>query len=94
LANLVAHRRDGTPLIAPLSRTAAFTAVMDAVRAAPVTAIPARYLSTRDDMPTHRLVIDGIDAAVDAAVARGALFSELDLPWAVPGPGPVPWTGP
>lgn len=93
LANLVAHRRDGTPLVAPLSRTAAFTAVMDAVRAVPVTAIPARYLSTRDDMPTPRLVIDGIDAAVDAAVARGALFSELDLPWAVPGPGPVPWKG-
>ena len=93
LANLLAHRRDGTPLLVPLSRTAAFTAVMDAVRAAPVATIPARYLSTRDDLPTPRLVIDGINAAIDEAVARGALFSELDLPWAVPGPGPVPWRG-
>jgi predicted dehydrogenase len=93
LSNLVAHRRDGTPLVAPLSRTVAFTAVMDAVRAAPVATIPAGYLSTRHDMPTPRLVIDGINAALDEAVARGALFSELDLPWAVPGPGPIPWTG-
>ncbi len=94
LANLVAHRRDGTPLVAPLSRTELFTAVMDAVRAAPVATVDPAYLTTRTDLPTPRLVIKGVNAAVDAAVAGCALFRELDLPWAAPGPGPVPWSGP
>jgi hypothetical protein len=67
---------------------------MDAVRTAPVATIEPTYLSIRTDLPTPRLVVNGINAALDAAVARCAMFSELDLPWAVPGPGPVPWRGP
>ena len=88
LANLVAHRREGTPLVAPLSRTAEFTAVMEAVRATPVTAIGPRHLSVRTDLPSPRLVVDGIDAALEAAVAGCAMFSELNLPWAAAGREP------
>jgi predicted dehydrogenase len=86
LENLVAHRASGQPLIAPLARTRPFTAVLEAVSAAPVTVIPDCYLTTRHDMDTPRLVITGVNAALHAAAQHVALLRELDLPWAVPTP--------
>jgi hypothetical protein len=61
--------------------------VLDAVNAAPVHPIGPAYLTTRDDLATPRLVVTGINAALDAAAAHFALFSELSLPWATPAPG-------
>jgi predicted dehydrogenase len=84
LANLIAHRADphGVPLLVPLSRTAPFVAVVEAVSAAPVTPIGPRYLTTCHDLPQPRLVLTGAHAAVSSAARELALFSELNLPWA------------
>ncbi len=84
LANLIAHRADPqrTPLLVPLARTASFTTVVEAVSAAPVTAIGPEHLRTGHDLPHPRLVLTGANGATDAAVRDLALFSELNLPWA------------
>jgi predicted dehydrogenase len=83
LANLIAHRSLGVPLVAPLERTLPFTDVLDIVTAAPVAVIDPPYLYRADDLPTPRLVIAGINAILDEAAASLALFSELSVPWAV-----------
>jgi predicted dehydrogenase len=84
LENLVAHVRDrAVPLLAPLPATRAFMRVVEAVRtAADPRPIPAAHRRTDSSGPHPRQVVPGIDAAVRAAAADLALFSELDLPWA------------
>jgi predicted dehydrogenase len=85
LRNLVEHRADrGHPLVAPLARTAPFTDVLDVVTAAPVTAIDPAYLREATDLPTPRLVIDGINEILHRAATEVALLSELPVPWAAP----------
>lgn len=78
LANLLAHRGDpsGVPLLVPLERTRPFTGLLPAIIAAPVRPIDGRRLSIRTDLPAPRVVIDGINAAIEAAAANLALFSE------------------
>jgi predicted dehydrogenase len=78
LTNLVRHVRDQVPLLAPLASTRAFTALVEAVRGAPE---PRPLPAGRDG---DRFVVPGIDAAVDDAAGRLALYSELDLPWGCP----------
>ncbi|WP_328615930.1 Gfo/Idh/MocA family oxidoreductase [Amycolatopsis sp. NBC_00355] len=78
LTNLVRHVRDQVPLLAPLTRTRAFTALVEAVRGAPE---PRPLPAVRDE---DRFVVPGVDAAVDDAAGRLALFSELDLSWGYP----------
>jgi len=78
LANLVRHVRAQVPLLAPLASTRAFTALVEAVRGAPE---PRPLPAEREG---NRFVVPGIDAAVDEAAERLALFSELDLPWGCP----------
>ncbi|WP_410621064.1 Gfo/Idh/MocA family protein [Amycolatopsis sp. cmx-8-4] len=78
LTNLVRHVRDQVPLLAPLSVTRAFTAFVEAVRGAPE---PRPLPAERDG---DRFVVPGVDAAVDDAAGRLALFSELDPPWGCP----------
>jgi predicted dehydrogenase len=82
LANLVAHRSAGVPLVAPLERTLAFTTVLEAVMSAPVHPIGPAHLRTATDLPHPRLVIGGVNAVVRDAAAGLALFSELAVPWA------------
>ncbi|WFE55628.1 Gfo/Idh/MocA family oxidoreductase [Micromonospora sp. WMMD712] len=87
LENLLAHRADpaGTPLIAPLARTAPFTAVLEAVQAAPEPTLLGGDLVTATGRgPDRVLTVRGINAALRAAAASGALLSELGVPWAVP----------
>jgi predicted dehydrogenase len=85
LRNLVEHRADrGRPLVAPLARTEPFTDVLDVVTAAPVTPIDPSYLREATDLPTPRLVVDRVNAALHRAAADLALFSELSIPWAAP----------
>lgn len=87
LANLLDHRADpNVPLIAPLSRTRPFTALLAPIAAAPVVAIDPRYLYTATDLPSPRLVIDGVNAALERAVTERALLRELGLPWTTPRP--------
>jgi predicted dehydrogenase len=83
LDNLLDHRADPTvPLLVPLARTLPFTALLAPILAAPPALIPPEYLSTHHDLATPRLSITGINAAIDEAANRMALFSELPLPWA------------
>ncbi len=82
LANLVAHLRDGEPLLAPLAATRAFTALVESVRDAPEPRpLPADWVRAVDTGPERHFVVPGVDRAVDAAAERLALFSELALPW-------------
>jgi len=45
--------------------------------------IPPEHLRISGEGPTRKTVIDGIDAALPRAGSQGALFSDLQLPWAV-----------
>lgn len=83
LSNLVAHRRSGEPLVAPLARTLPFTEVLSVVTSAPVTPIDPSFVRTATDLPTPRLVVTGINETLRAAAASLALFSELSVPWAL-----------
>lgn len=85
LENLVDHVRTDAQLLVPLSRTGAFTQVLEAVRRAPEPApIPERLLEIRRDdagEPTGR-VLPGIVEVTARSARRLALYSELDVPWA------------
>jgi predicted dehydrogenase len=89
LANLVAHRADrAVALIAPLERTAAFTAVLESVVAAPVAAVAARWVRVATDLPYTRRVVAGVNATLREAARRLALFSELGPDWIGQGGSP------
>ncbi|NUT23770.1 MAG: Gfo/Idh/MocA family oxidoreductase [Hamadaea sp.] len=73
---------DRDSLIAPLAVTAAFTAVLEHIHAAPtpIALDPARLVE-RHAGPARQVVIPGIDQLVRTAARRLALFSEIsDLP--------------
>ncbi|MEU4400956.1 Gfo/Idh/MocA family protein [Micromonospora orduensis] len=87
LENLLAHRADptGAPLIAPLARTAPFTALLDALRAAPEPRLLDGDLvvgvGDGGDRVRH---LRGVVDVLRRSAERGALPSELGVPWAVP----------
>ncbi|MFV2086140.1 Gfo/Idh/MocA family protein [Micromonospora sp. LOL_021] len=87
LENLLAHRRDpaGVPLIAPLARTEAFTALLEVVQAAPEPGLlgPDRTVATGVAGADRVLTIEGVNAVVRRGAAELALFSEQEVPWAV-----------
>ncbi|WP_129839000.1 Gfo/Idh/MocA family oxidoreductase [Streptomyces sp. RFCAC02] len=84
LANLVAHLRDGTPLIVPLERTGAFTRLVEAVRTAPdPVRLPPGAWHTEPGETGPRRVVPGIDDLTAAGARDLALYSELGVPWAV-----------
>ncbi|MEV4770592.1 Gfo/Idh/MocA family protein [Micromonospora humida] len=87
LENLLAHRADpaGTPLIAPLARTAPFTAVLEQVQRAPEpTLLGGDLVTVTGSGPERVVTVPGINAALRRAAEQGALLSELAVPWAVP----------
>lgn len=87
LENLIAHlaRPDAVELLVPLRATGAFTAVLDAVRAAPDPAEIAEPHRVRvADAHGDRFVVTGVDDLVAASAAGRALYSELGTPWASP----------
>ncbi|MFI1956379.1 Gfo/Idh/MocA family protein [Streptomyces althioticus] len=83
LENLVAHLRDGSPLLVTPDDTGAFMQVVEAIRTAPDP-------SPLPDGAWHRVpgedrrVVPGVDALVAAAAERLSLYSELGAPWARP----------
>ncbi|BEL02222.1 Gfo/Idh/MocA family oxidoreductase [Actinoplanes sichuanensis] len=85
LENLLDHRRDRTvPLLAPLSRTAGFTAVAEAIVASPAPEeIGPEWLTPHPDGGGS--VIAGIDSLVREVADTGRLPSETGVPWARPG---------
>ncbi|MGW0515769.1 Gfo/Idh/MocA family protein [Crossiella sp. NPDC003009] len=87
LRNLLAHRADPdtVPLLAPLSRTRAFTCLAQAVRDAPEPVpIPEGWIRTVGVGPGRHPVVRGIGEEVAVAAERLALFSEIGVPWAGP----------
>ncbi|MEU9510919.1 Gfo/Idh/MocA family oxidoreductase [Micromonospora sp. NPDC048170] len=85
LENLLAHRADpAVPLIAPLARTAPFTAVLEAVTAAPEpTRLGGDLVTAVGDGPDRMLTVHGVNRLLRRAADEGALLSELGVPWAV-----------
>lgn len=83
LGNLLAHRADpATPLLVPLARTAAFTALVEAVAASPEPhLIDAAYRSARGDGPDRVVIVDGSGELMRRAAEQTALPSELNVPW-------------
>lgn len=87
LANLVAHLRQGVPLLVPPERTGAFTRLVEAVRTAPdPVPLPADAWRTEQTDRGPRRVVPGVDDLTDQGAARLALYSELGAPWATAAP--------
>ncbi|UED83530.1 Gfo/Idh/MocA family protein [Streptomyces profundus] len=86
LANLVAHLREGVPLLVPPERTGGFMRLVEAVRTAPdpVRLAPEHWRVERGEHGPRR-VLPGIDQLTADGADRLALYSELGAPWAVPG---------
>jgi predicted dehydrogenase len=85
LTNLLDHRADpaGVPLTAPLRRTEAFTAVLEAIQAAPEpTLIPEGQLVIGGETPARSVTVTGVNDAIRRAAAKRSLFCELSVPWA------------
>jgi hypothetical protein len=79
LDNLAAYPGGG-PLIVPLERTRPFTAIVEAIGAAPRPALVADEHLIHHPDGTGR-AIAGVADAVRAAAAKQALFSELGGQW-------------
>ncbi|MDR7280360.1 Gfo/Idh/MocA family protein [Catenuloplanes atrovinosus] len=70
-------------LIAPLARTAPFTAVLEAVQAAPLPdPVDAALVDSVGAPPGRVHVIRGVNAALRAAAERPGLLSEVGVGWA------------
>jgi len=84
LENLLAHRRDGVPLLVPLASTGAFMRVLGAVAAAeePVRIDP-RAITWEGEGPDRRAIVDNIDHWVSESATTGKTFTELEAPWAL-----------
>ncbi|MGC4806903.1 Gfo/Idh/MocA family protein [Micromonospora sp. DT233] len=95
LENLLDHRADptGTPLIAPLARTAPFTAVLEAVHAAPEPTLLGGDLVAVTGVGADRvLTVRGVNGVLRRCAESGSLPAESAVPWAVP-PARVALTG-
>ena len=89
LENLIAHRRDraGVALVAPLARTAGFTAVVQALTgpgAAPPALIDDAFVESVGEGPQRVQVIPGINAVLREVAETLKLPSESGVAWAVP----------
>ena len=80
LADLVAHVRTGTPLLAPLHRTGAFTRVLEELvgSRAPARIDPALVRVTTTGDETFRIV-DGIEDAAERVAWEAKTFRELGV---------------
>lgn len=83
LANLLAHRADGAPLLAPLARTRPFTVLVETITAAPD---PVRIGQVRaiGQVADRTVTVPGVSRLLRRAATELALPSELGAAWAVP----------
>lgn len=86
LENLLAYRRDGTPLRVPLRSTGAFMRVVETIRTAgdPVH-IERKWVEQRDTGSDMHPVVQEVEKWVRAATSADGLFSEVGAPWAFTG---------
>jgi predicted dehydrogenase len=83
LENLLAHRREGAPLLVPLVSTGAFMRVLAAVAAAdePVRIDP-RAIDWEGEGQDRRAIVAHVDHWLEQAAETGQTFAELKVPWA------------
>jgi predicted dehydrogenase len=83
LENLLAHRREGVPLLVPLVSTGAFMQVLAAIATAeePVRIDP-RAIQWLGEDQDRRAVVDDVDHWLEQAASTGLTFVELKVPWA------------
>ena len=83
LENLLAHRRDGVPLLVPLASTGAFMRVLGAVAAAeePLRVDP-RAIAWEGEDRDRRPIIDSVEDWLWKSALSGQTFTELEVPWA------------
>jgi predicted dehydrogenase len=83
LENLLAHRRDGAPLLVPLVSTGAFMRVLGAIAEAeePVRIDP-RAIRWEGEGKDRRPSVDNVEHWVWQAAISGQTFAELEVPWA------------
>ncbi len=80
--NLLAHRRDGTPLLVPLASTGAFMRVLAAVAATePVRIDPTAIEWSGEGADAHPVVAE-VERWLCEAANTGRTFTELGVPWA------------
>jgi predicted dehydrogenase len=84
LENLAEHLADSSkPLLVPLGSMRPFMHVMQAVATSPdPRVIPDSMITVAGEGDTRRLIVQGIDDAIERSVTQLALFRELGLPWA------------
>lgn len=84
--NLLAHRREGSPLLVPLASTGAFMRVLAAVAdAGEPTRIDPRAIRWEGDGEDRRAVVEDIENWLPKAALTGRTFTDLGVPWAHPG---------
>jgi predicted dehydrogenase len=83
MENLLAHRRDGSALLAPLASTGAFMRVLAAVSNAdePVRIDP-RAIRWEGEGQDRRAIVEDIENWLEKAVSTGQTFADLGAPWA------------
>jgi len=83
LENLLAHRREGTPLLVPLISTGAFMRVLGAIAAAeePVRIDP-RAITWEGEDRDRRPSVDNVEHWLWNSAVSGQTFAELEVPWA------------
>jgi predicted dehydrogenase len=81
--NLLAHRREGVPLLVPLVSTGAFMQVLAAIATAeePVRIDP-RAIQWFGEDQDRRAVVDDVDHWLERAASTGQTLAELKVPWA------------
>jgi predicted dehydrogenase len=96
LENLAAHLADRSiPLLAPLTSMGPFMQFAEAVATSPdPRVIPDSAIAVTGTGESRRLVVNGIDAAIERSVAGLALFRELGLSWTGTNAIPSPPMGP
>jgi predicted dehydrogenase len=83
LENLIAHRRDGVPLLVPLVSTGAFMRVLGAIATAeePVRVDP-RAIGWEGEGRDRRAIVDDVEHWLWNSAMSGHTFAELEVPWA------------
>ncbi|WP_162621813.1 Gfo/Idh/MocA family protein [Microbacterium suaedae] len=83
LENLLAAREGGEALLVPIAATGAFMRLVDGVVAAPAPRpIPDEFVSASAHESGYHLVVAGVEAELERALAAEATFTRLGSPFA------------
>ena len=83
LENLIAHRRDGAPLLVPLGSTGAFMRVLGAIATAPEPVrIDPRAIRWEGEGQDRRPIVENAEHWLWNSAISGQTLAELGVPWA------------